>query len=112
MEKITETEKKYFLKWIENSKKIYKGLNEVTKSIEKELAEFVLIAENVVPAELVLHIPHLCIEKKIPSVTFFKMKELGQFAKLPVKAATISISGIVFDTEKEKDVYNKFKVQK
>jgi len=42
------------------------GLNHVTYLIEKKVAKLVIIANNVVPAELVLWIPALCMKMGVP----------------------------------------------
>ena len=39
---------------------VRKGINEVTKSVERNLASPVVIAEDVEPEEVVVHIPTLC----------------------------------------------------
>ena len=46
--------------------KIRKGMNEVTKSIERSLAKLVIMAEDVSPPEILFHVPLLCEEKSIP----------------------------------------------
>jgi Ribosomal protein HS6-type (S12/L30/L7a) len=43
--------------------KIKKGVNETTKSVERGLAKFVVLAENVDPPEIVAHLPLICEEK-------------------------------------------------
>jgi large subunit ribosomal protein L7Ae len=42
------------------------GLNHVTSLIENNAAQLVVIAHNVDPIELVLHVPTLCRKKGIP----------------------------------------------
>jgi len=41
-------------------------MNEVTKSIERQLAKLIVMAEDVSPPEILFHIPLLCEEKGIP----------------------------------------------
>jgi len=72
--------------------KISKGTNEATKSIEKEEAKLVVIAEDVDPEEIVMHIPLLCDEKKIPYVYVPSKKDLGNAAGLHVGSAAIAIT--------------------
>ena len=50
----------------QNTGKVAKGTNEVTKFIERGNAALVVIAEDVDPAEIVAHIPVLAEEKEIP----------------------------------------------
>ena len=47
------------------SGKIRVGTNEVTKSVERGEAKLVVIAEDVTPAEIVMHLPIICAEKEI-----------------------------------------------
>ncbi len=67
--------------------KIKKGTNEVTKVIERGEAKLVIIAEDVQPPEVVLHIPLLCEEKGIPYLYVQKKDDLGQKVKLKSSAA-------------------------
>ena len=71
--------------------KIRKGTNEVTKSIEGSKAQFVVIAEDVDPEEVVLHIPMLCSEKGIPFCYVPTRKELGTAAGMVVPTSTIAV---------------------
>ena len=43
-----------------------KGSNEVTKTAERGTAQFIIMAEDVNPPELLAHIPLICAEKGIP----------------------------------------------
>lgn len=67
--------------------KVKKGTNEVTKVVERGEAKLVIIAEDVQPPEVVLHIPLLCEEKGIPYLYVQKKDELGQKVKLKSSAA-------------------------
>ncbi|MDY6789063.1 MAG: 50S ribosomal protein L7Ae [Candidatus Nanohaloarchaea archaeon] len=72
--------------------KIRIGVNEATKAIERGEAELVVIAGDVDPAEIVMHLPALCDEKDI-SYTFVPSKdELGLAADIEVQSAAIAIS--------------------
>lgn len=71
--------------------KIKKGMNEVTKSIERGISKLVIIAEDVDPPEVVFHLPMLSQEKKIPYVFVSTRKELGKAAGLGVDTTSISI---------------------
>lgn len=65
--------------------KVRKGTNEVTKMIERGLAKFVIIAEDVNPPEVVAHLPLLCEEKGIPYGYVPSKEELGK--RLGIKSA-------------------------
>jgi large subunit ribosomal protein L7Ae len=71
--------------------RIRKGTNEATKAIEARSATFVVIAEDVDPEEVVLHLPTLCQEKGIPFCYVATRKELGASAGLAVPTAAVAI---------------------
>jgi len=75
-----------------NSGKIRKGLNESTKAIERSIAQLVIVAEDVEPEEIVMHIPPLCEEKNIPYAFVPSKLELGRAAGIEVGSAAISIT--------------------
>lgn len=70
---------------------VRKGVNEVTKSIERGLAVLVLVAGDVEPEEVVMHIPSLCEQKKIPLVFVPAKQDLGKAVGLGVPCAAASI---------------------
>ena len=74
-----------------NSGEIKIGMNESTKAIERGVAKLVVIAEDVEPEEIVMHLPVLCEEKKIPYVYVPSKVELGRAAGIDVGSAAISI---------------------
>ena len=71
--------------------KIRVGTNEVTKSSERAEAKLVVMAEDVDPVEILVHIPMLCEEKCIPYVYVGKKQRLGQSAGLSKSAASVAI---------------------
>ena len=73
------------------SGKLRKGGNEVTKAIERGIAKLVVIASDVNPVEVVMHLPILCKEKGIPIVEVSRKEELGTAAGLPVSTSTVAI---------------------
>lgn len=72
--------------------KIRKGVNEVTKSVERNEAKLVIIAADVNPADILLHLPIICKEKEIPIISVPAKEELGASAGLPVGTAAIAIA--------------------
>src|SRR3989338_5268372 len=74
-----------------NTGKIRKGTNETTKAIEKSSALLVVIASDVEPKEVVMHLPPLCDEKKIPFAYVPSKQELGRAAGIDVPTAAIAI---------------------
>jgi large subunit ribosomal protein L7Ae len=75
-----------------NSGKVRKGSNEVTKAIERSNAQLVIMAEDVSPPEILMHIPSLCDERGIHYCYVPSKKELGSAAGLEVPTAAIAIS--------------------
>ncbi|KYK25468.1 50S ribosomal protein L7 [Euryarchaeota archaeon SM23-78] len=71
--------------------KIIKGTNEVTKAIEKEKAKLVVVAKDVTPPEITMHIPLLAKEKGILVVEVPSKEELGAAAGLKVGTASVAI---------------------
>ncbi|KKN33046.1 hypothetical protein LCGC14_0807790 [marine sediment metagenome] len=74
--------------------KIRKGMNEVTKTIERVQAKFVVMAEDVSPPEILFHIPILCEEKDIPYGYLSTKKELGNVARINVSSSAIAIENV------------------
>ena len=70
---------------------VRKGTNETTKAIEKGDAELVVIAKDVDPPEVVMHLPPLCEEKNIPYVYTKNKDELGRAAGIDVRCASVAI---------------------
>jgi large subunit ribosomal protein L7Ae len=71
--------------------KVRVGTNEVTKSTERSEAKLIVMAEDVDPVEILVHIPMLCEEKRIPYIYVAKKQRLGQSAGLSKSAASIAI---------------------
>ena len=74
-----------------NTGKIKKGMNETTKAIEREKAKLVVVANNINPPEIVMHIPPLCEEKKIPFIDSPSKADLGSAAGLKVPTSAIAV---------------------
>lgn len=74
-----------------NTGKLRKGTNEVTKVLERGQAKLVVIAKDVSPAEIVMHIPLLSKEKGVPCVIVNTKEELGTAAGLSVGTSTVVV---------------------
>jgi len=70
---------------------IRKGINEATKAAESGKAQIVIIAEDVDPEEIVMHIPDLCEEKGVAYAYLPTKLDLGKAAGLSVSCAAIAI---------------------
>ncbi|MFB6070606.1 MAG: 50S ribosomal protein L7Ae [Halanaeroarchaeum sp.] len=71
--------------------RIKKGTNETTKAIERGNAALVLIAEDVSPEEIVMHLPELADEKGIAYVFIEAQDDLGNASGLEVGSAAAAI---------------------
>ena len=71
--------------------KIRKGTNEAIKVIEKGTAKLVVIAKDVNPPEITMHIPLLAEEKNVPCVQVPSKEELGAAAGIEVPTGSVVI---------------------
>jgi len=75
-----------------DSGKLRKGTNEVTKLVERGEAQFVVLAEDVNPPEILMHMPALCDERKVPFAFVPSRAELGNACGLEKPTASIAIT--------------------
>ena len=80
--------------------KVEKGVNEVTKAIERGTAKMVVIASDVSPAEIIAHLPALCKEKNIQCETVDSKQKLGIAVGISVPCSAVAI--IEQETSEEK----------
>jgi U4/U6 small nuclear ribonucleoprotein SNU13 len=59
-------------------KQLRKGANEATKTLNRGICEFIVIAADASPLELVLHMPLICENKNVPYVFVPSMVALGR----------------------------------
>jgi large subunit ribosomal protein L7Ae len=71
--------------------KLKKGTNETTKAIERGKAKFVVVAKDVTPPEIIMHIPLIAEEKGVPCVTVPNKEELGAAAGVDVGTGSIAV---------------------
>jgi large subunit ribosomal protein L7Ae len=71
--------------------KIKKGVNEVTKAVERGTAKIVIIAKDVNPPEITMHLPLLCKDKGIKCLEVPTRAELGAAAGLPIPTVAIAV---------------------
>jgi large subunit ribosomal protein L7Ae len=88
---------------------VKKGANEVTKSIEKGNAQLVVIAGDVTPPEIVVHIPSLCVEKGIAYEFITTKQELGNAIGISVGCAAAAIQNAGNASELLRDILDKEK---
>jgi|SRR3989344_7427820 len=88
--------------------KIKKGANEATKAIDRGQAKLVVIAKDINPKEILMHIPALCEEKKTILVIVPSKNDLGAAAGIEVGTSAVAIikegesKELIKDIEKKK----------
>ncbi|XP_034831099.2 cleavage and polyadenylation specificity factor subunit 4 isoform X2 [Maniola hyperantus] len=77
-----------------NYKQLRKGANEATKTLNRGLSEFIIMAADAEPLEIVLHIPILCEDKNVPYVFVRSKQALGRACGVsrPIVACSITIN--------------------
>ncbi|KAG8904549.1 RNA binding protein snu13 [Tulasnella sp. 403] len=61
-----------------NYKMLKKGANEVTKTLNRGIAEFIVLTADTAPIEILLHLPLLCEDKNVPYVFVPSKTALGR----------------------------------
>ena len=77
-----------------NYKQLRKGANETTKSLNRGIAEFVVMAADTEPLEILLHLPLLCEDKNVPYVFVQSKSALGRACgqTRPVIACAVTVN--------------------
>jgi U4/U6 small nuclear ribonucleoprotein SNU13 len=72
-------------------KMLKKGANEATKTLNRGIAEFIILTADTEPLEILLHLPLLCEEKNVPYVFVESKIALGRACNVsrPVIAASV-----------------------
>jgi len=71
--------------------KVDKGVNEVTKCVERGVAKLVVVASDVDPKELTQHLPILCKEKDIKFVETDSKEKLGISVGINRPSAAVAV---------------------
>ena len=74
--------------------KVVIGTNEVTKAIERNEADLVVIASDVSPEEIVMHLPAMAEEKDVTYTFVPDKEELGLAAGINVQSAAIAVTSV------------------
>ncbi|KAL1787228.1 NHP2 1, partial [Sigmodon hispidus] len=76
-----------------NYKQLWKGANEVTKTLNRGISEFIVMAADAEPLEIILHLPFLCEDKNVPYVFVCSKQALGRACGVsrPVIACSVTI---------------------
>ncbi|CAO3643183.1 unnamed protein product [Cunninghamella blakesleeana] len=59
-------------------KQLKKGANEATKTLNRGISEFIVMAADAEPLEIILHLPLLCEDKNVPYVFVPSKTALGR----------------------------------
>jgi U4/U6 small nuclear ribonucleoprotein SNU13 len=59
-------------------KKIKKGANESTKTLNRGITDLIILAADADPVEIILHLPLLCEDKNVPYIFVSSQKSLGK----------------------------------
>lgn len=73
-------------------KQLKKGANEATKTLNRGIAAFIVMAADAQPIEILLHLPLLCEDKNVPYIFVPSKAELGR--AVGVSRPVISVSVI------------------
>ncbi len=71
--------------------KVDKGTNEVTKAVERGVAQLVVYAQDVEPKEIVAHLETICKQKNIPCVGVDSKQKLGIAVGIKVPASAVAV---------------------
>ncbi|ORY78490.1 13 kDa ribonucleo protein-associated protein [Leucosporidium creatinivorum] len=73
-------------------KQLKKGANEATKTLNRGIAEIIIMTADTEPIEILLHLPLLCEDKNVPYVFIPSKTALGRACGVsrPVIAASVT----------------------
>ncbi|MBI2650993.1 50S ribosomal protein L7ae [Candidatus Woesearchaeota archaeon] len=71
--------------------KIIKGTNETTKAIERGKAKLVVVAKDVSPQEIIMHLPLIAEEKNVPCIQVPSKEDLGAAAGIDVGTGSVAV---------------------
>lgn len=77
---------------LQNLRQLKKGANEATKTLNRGISEFIIMAADTEPIEILLHLPLLCEDKNVPYVFVPSKTALGRACGVsrPVIAASVT----------------------
>jgi len=73
-------------------KQLKKGANEATKTLNRGIAEFVVLTADTEPLEILLHLPLLCEEKNVPYVFVPSKAALGRACNVSRQVIACSVT--------------------
>jgi len=73
-------------------KQLKKGANEAVKTLNRGIAEFVVLTADTEPLEILLHIPLVCEEKNVPYVFLPSKAALGRACNVSRSVIAASVT--------------------
>ncbi|KAJ2078753.1 RNA binding protein snu13 [Coemansia sp. RSA 988] len=73
-------------------KQLKKGANEATKTLNRGTSEFVVMAADCSPIEIILHLPLLCEDKNVPYVFVPSKIALGRACGVSRNVVAVSVT--------------------
>merc|ERR1712045_401871 len=80
------------VKQASNYKQLKKGANEATKTLNRSIAEFIVLAADAEPLEILLHLPLLCEDKNVPYVFVRSKQALGRACGVSRPVISVAIT--------------------
>lgn len=74
-----------------NYKQMKKGANEATKTLNRGQSEFIVMAGDAEPLEILLHLPLLCEDKNVPYIFVPSKVSLGRACGVPRSVIACSV---------------------
>lgn len=73
-------------------KQLRKGANEATKTLNRGISEFIVMAADAEPIEILLHLPLLCEDKNVPYVFVPSKTALGRACGVSRPVIAVSVT--------------------
>lgn len=82
------------LQQAQNYNQLRRGANEATKTLNRGLSEFIVMAADTAPLEILLHLPLLCEDKNVPYVFVRSKQALGRACGVsrPIIACSVTVN--------------------
>ncbi|XP_059937581.1 NHP2-like protein 1 [Mesoplodon densirostris] len=75
-----------------NYKQLRKGASEAAKTLNRGISEFIVMAADAEPLEIILHLPLLCEDKNVPCVFVCSKQALGRAGGVSRPVITCSVT--------------------
>jgi U4/U6 small nuclear ribonucleoprotein SNU13 len=72
-----------------NYKQLRKGANEATKTLNRGISEFIVMAGDAEPLEIIPYLPLLCEDKNVPYIFVRSKQALGRACGIPGQSSPV-----------------------